>query len=312
MFDAGRIAKLDRFTRAAVGFTALVCIAAPLYSPLSLDLSGTALPIAAFVLMVALALIYGRRRPAPRLAAAAAMTADLIAFGLVFGTASYLAAAADRPMMAATFSVADRRLGFDWQVYVPFVRATPPLAALLHFGYTMMVAQLGLIVVVFALLGRFQWLRIAVDAFGLMALAAILLSGLLPAVDADVYFGISVPRMTPHGWIAGFQRVQDFLNLRDGYLTQIPVVDATGIVTFPSFHTMCGFLFTVAFAQFRYLRWPAVALNALLIAATPVEGGHYFIDILAGMALASTILAIVLGYVRERAPAPSLAFAAAK
>jgi hypothetical protein len=312
MFDAERIARLDRLTRGLVGLTALVCIAAPLYSGLNLDLSGTALPLASLVLMAGLALVYGRWRPAPRIAAAAAMTADLIAFGLVFGAASYLAAAAHRPMRAAEFAAADHFLGFDWQAYVAFVRATPVLSGLLHFGYTTMVAQLGLIVVAFALLGRFEWLRIAVDAFGLMALTAILFSGLFPAVDADVYFGAALPQMTPHGWIAGLQRVQDFLNLRDGYLVQIPVIDTTGIVTFPSFHTMCGFLFAAAFAQIRLLRWPAVALNGLLIAATPVEGGHYFIDLIVGLGLAAAILAAILAYVRVRAPVPALAFAAAE
>ena len=69
--------------------------------------------------------------------------------------------------------------------------------------------------------------------------------------------GAALPQMTPHGWIAGLQRVQDFLNLRDGFLVQIPVIDTTGIVTFPSFHTMCGFLFAATLAQIRWLRWPA-------------------------------------------------------
>ena len=241
MFDADRIAKLDMFTRCAVGVTALVCVATPLYSHLSLDLRGTALPVLTLVLMAVLALIYGRWRPAPRIAAAAAMTADLIAFGLVLGAASYLAAAAGRPLMAAQFAAADHWLGFDWQVYVPFVRAVPMLKALLHFGYTMMVQQLGLLVIAFTLLGRFQWLRISVDAFGLMALTVIILSGFFPAADADVYFGAMVPQMTPEGWIAGLQRVQDFLNLRDGFLVQIPVIDTTGIVTFPSFLRCAAF-----------------------------------------------------------------------
>jgi membrane-associated phospholipid phosphatase len=215
-------------------------------------------------------------------------------------------------LRAAQFAAADHWLGFDWRADVPFVRAVPTLNALLHFGYTMMVQQLGLLVIAFTLLGRFQWLRISVDAFGLMALTAIILSGFFPAVDADVYFGARVPQMTPQEWIAGLQRVQDFLNLRDGFLVQIPVIDTTGIETFPSFHTMCGFLFAVAFAQTRLLRWPAVAVNVLLIAATPVEGGHYFIDILAGIAVAAAILSAICAYVRVRDPAPTFALAAAE
>ena len=62
----------------------------------------------------------------------------------------------------------------------------------------------------------------------------------------------------------------------------------------------------------RLLRWPAVAINALLIAAIPVEGGHYFIDMLVGIALAAAILAAIFAYVRVRDPAPALALAAAE
>jgi len=33
-----------------------------------------------------------------------------------------------------------------------------------------------------------------------------------------------------------------------------------------------------------YVRWPAIALNAALIAATSIDGAHYFIDLVGGAA----------------------------
>ena len=41
----------------------------------------------------------------------------------------------------------------------------------------------------------------------------------------------------------------------------------------------------------RWLRWWAVALNALLIASTPIDGAHYAIDLIAGAILAVVAIA---------------------
>jgi len=35
------------------------------------------------------------------------------------------------------------------------------------------------------------------------------------------------------------------------------------------------------------LRWFGLALNGLMIAATPIDGSHYFIDVFAGLTIAS-------------------------
>jgi mono/diheme cytochrome c family protein len=40
------------------------------------------------------------------------------------------------------------------------------------------------------------------------------------------------------------------------------------------------------------LRLPALALNGLLVASTPLDGGHYLVDVLGGLALAGGLLAL--------------------
>ena len=59
-----------------------------------------------------------------------------------------------------------------------------------------------------------------------------------------------------------------------------------GLISFPSFHTICGVLFSWAVWPVRRLRWWVVALNALLIAAVPIEGAHYFVDAIGGAVVA--------------------------
>jgi membrane-associated phospholipid phosphatase len=36
----------------------------------------------------------------------------------------------------------------------------------------------------------------------------------------------------------------------------------------------------------KYLRWVAALLNVAMVAATPIDGGHYFSDVIAGTAVA--------------------------
>lgn len=309
MFDKARIARLDLLTRATLGVAALVCLTVPLYTKITLDLTDTALPVLVILIMAAIAIIYGKWRGAPRLSAGAAMCADLVAASLVLGTASYLAAAAGRPMAAAQFAAMDQAMGFDWKAYTGFIEARPWLKNTLFAAYMTMALQLGILVVYFAIRGRLDWLRLTLNTFILAAIITIAISALLPAVDADVTFGKYQAVMTAQGWSTGGLRANHFLNLHDGFMTRIPVMEATGIVTFPSFHTVCGVLFTICFAQIRFCLWPAAIVNALLIAATPIEGGHYAVDALAGTALCLIVFVALRTYASAPAAqaAPALA-----
>lgn len=70
----------------------------------------------------------------------------------------------------------------------------------------------------------------------------------------------------------------------------------TGLIFFPSFHAAGAVMFIRSWWQFRRLRWLMLPLNLMLIAAAPVFGLHYFVDLLGGIAVAvvSIILAEVL------------------
>jgi uncharacterized membrane protein len=49
---------------------------------------------------------------------------------------------------------------------------------------------------------------------------------------------------------------------------------------------------TAALWPVRYLRWAAVILNTAMLIATPIDGSHYFSDVLAGVVLAALSLLI--------------------
>jgi membrane-associated phospholipid phosphatase len=80
--------------------------------------------------------------------------------------------------------------------------------------------------------------------------------------------------------------------LRAGTFRSIPLDNLEGLITFPSFHTAGAIMFIWALRKVPYVRWPAIALNAALIAATPIDGAHYFIDLVGGAVVAFAAIAM--------------------
>ena len=60
---------------------------------------------------------------------------------------------------------------------------------------------------------------------------------------------------------------------------------------FPSFHMALAILFTWGFWRIPVARWIALALNVAMAAATPLSGGHYFVDLIAGAVVALVCIA---------------------
>jgi len=302
MYDQVRIKTLDLITRGALGLAALVCLLVCRTSALSLDLSGTFGPLVALLAMAAIAIAYAPiRRNAPRLSVAATLAADLIAYSLVLGTFSYVAAASPRPLIHPTLAAIDRSLGFDWLAYYRFIQAHPRWASLLSLAYDGMIVEIGLVALVLYATRADAQLRILLNVFALAALVAISMSAAFPALEALSYFGIYPLVQTSQAPVTGIDRADDFLAMHFGTMTTIPIVAAKGIVCFPSFHTACAVIAAFCAYPVRWLRWPILVWSLLLIAATPVDGGHYLIDVIVGFAIAIGLCALLVAYARPRA-----------
>jgi membrane-associated phospholipid phosphatase len=67
-------------------------------------------------------------------------------------------------------------------------------------------------------------------------------------------------------------------------------VGSEGIITFPSLHAALAVIVAAVLWPIPVLRWPVLGVNALMLAATPIDGSHYFIDVVAGIVLALACL----------------------
>jgi PAP2 superfamily len=222
---------------------------------------------------------------------------------IIFATAllaplSYVAAAVNLPLQDANLHAVDLALGLDWRAYVDFVNDRLLLARWLHVGYTMIGWPIFFTPLVLAATGRYLRLQEFVCAFTLALAATVIISGLVPAIGVFYHLGLNVTyfvNIDPGAYLA---QLKDLPVVRDGSLRRLELLGLSGLVTFPSFHAASALLYTWAFWPVRWFRPVVVISNGAMLASTPIVGGHYFIDIFAGLAIA--VLAIMAAKVLSR------------
>jgi hypothetical protein len=259
---------------------------------LSLDIASAVLPALSCAVLEGLATFYSTRRPEPRFAVSLSGLAQIIAFSACAALLSYAVAATGGPLWDGTFEAADLSLGLDWLAYLHGFNDHPRLSLLLSLAYRSLMPQMIVLVIVLGFGGHLRAVPQVALAFMIAALTTVLVSGLTPAVAMFVHLGLrpeDFPGLNP---AAAYVHFADLTGLRDGTLRVISLDRVEGIITFPSFHAALGVLFVRYFWMSKLTRWPGLVLNAMLIAATPIDGGHYFVDVGAGAVIAVAAIAI--------------------
>jgi membrane-associated phospholipid phosphatase len=281
--------ELDRFIWMIVAAVGAAVLVAPAISNFRIGWPSFAMPVATCAALLAGNWFYRVRRVDPRLASALGCTAQIIAFGAVGAPLSYLAASFNLPLQDGLFDALDRALGFDWSTLFGFITARPVLATVLRAAYVSFTVQASLVVLALALFGQLLWLRVFVLSFILTALVTIAVSAMLPGVGAWELHGMP---SSPDSVIPIAQSsLPVFHALRDGTLRQLVAFGAEGIITFPSLHAALGLILMAALWPVAGLRWIAIAVNVVMIAATPVDGMHYLVDVTAGLLIAPACIA---------------------
>jgi hypothetical protein len=285
MNEIAIVRRLDRLIWVLVASVAAIGLAAPVASNFRIEWGTFATPALACTFLAALGWFYGRWRTEPRLASGLGCTAQVVAFAAVGAPLSYLAAAADLPLQDHALVALDRLLGLDWRALLAWMNARHWLHAVLHPIYSSLTLQMTIAVLCLAFSGRLIWLRIYTLAFIFAALATIAISALWPAAGAWPHFGLTSAD-SPHLVPAVSTSWPVFFGLRDGSLRSLVAVGSEGIITFPSLHAALAVILIAALWPIAALRWVALGLNLIMLAATPIDGSHYFVDVMAGIAIA--------------------------
>jgi hypothetical protein len=204
--------------------------------------------------------------------------------GALGALASYAIAAMTTFYADDLLAAADRALGFDWVGLYRLTAQYPFLSRLGQFGYASIFVSPMALMIALHWTGRSIGARRFLFAFGLSLAVTLLIFALMPARAALAHHIGAHPAYMP---ASGLGHVEVIEALRSGRFTRVDISFVVGLIAFPSFHTASAILFIWAAWPIRWLRGPMLATNLLMLAATPIEGGHYLIDLAGGAVVAA-------------------------
>jgi hypothetical protein len=208
-------------------------------------------------------------------------------FAVALAIYSYVVATLRMPMWDLQFARMDAALGFNWMAGFALVTSNRIAVYLLEHAYNSIFIQIFASIAYFAMVGRSDRNRELLWIGMLSALITTSLSGFFPALGP--FLKADMP---------AWSRV--LVTIRDGSLSNLTLHDMTGIVTFPSFHTVLAVLLVYVHRPPLRSFVPFAILNGVMLVAIPFAGHHYLVDMIAGAGVAAISIAVVQWAMRLR------------
>ena len=242
------------------------------------------------LLTVALAaggVFYDRVRRDEKLAAMLFGTSFLIGMSASFSVLNYLLLTIAGHRIDAPLAAIDRALGVDWPALMSFVAHYPLTNMVLQLVYISVLPQLALLTVALGFKGRPEQIYALCLSVAAGAAIAIATWTVAPSFGAFSVYDLP-PSVANHMALAldGHYAHQLIALLAHGP-GRISPSEAQGLIGFPSYHAVLAMLVVWHARKLPVIRWIALVLNAVVLVATPIQGGHHVVDVLAGFAVAA-------------------------
>lgn len=277
-----------------LGLTGLLMLPLQLFDPFAWSVRSLIAPCGFALLLGLIAHYYTRHRPDPKISAMVTGLQVMMLFSAAGASLSYMIAARGGAMWDRQLMLWDHAVGLDWLGWMHWVNDHPLFALTINLAYRMLIPQMIVLILILGLSGRLAALRVVMQAAMIAGLTIILLSGLLPSAGTYTYYDLNpadYPNLHP---AAAFLHMADLTGLRDGTLRLLTLDRMEGIITFPSYHGALAVIFCWGFsrASIAPVRYAGMTIALLTLIATPVDGGHYFSDVIAGVLIAAISLAV--------------------
>ena len=193
------------------------------------------------------------------------------------------------PMADDLLASWDEAFGFQWLAYAEFIAAyqftiVPMKYAYMYFYFAVIAVALEA-----SLVGHFSRCQELLALTLMSAVTASLISCLFPARAAMDFYANEALRLQFDS-NAGIFHLKQLMALRGSDPIILEPTALAGLSTFPSFHTAAGILIVYSCRGNSIRLAAGTAYSAIMIASTPLFGGHYFVDLIAGTALAIAMI----------------------
>jgi hypothetical protein len=232
-------------------------------------------------------IFYERIRKDERLAAMLFGTSFLLAMSASFSVLNYLLLTVAGPRIDLQLAAIDRAMGVDWPAMIAFVANYPITNAVLQLVYVSVLPQIALLLIAIGLIGKPQ--RIYALSLSVACGAAVSIAVWTAAPSFGAFSVYDLPQSVS-GHIAlaldGHYAKQLVALLAHGP-GHISPSDAKGLIGFPSYHAALALIVVWYARELPVIRWIVAGLNAVVLIATPIQGGHHVIDVVAGAGVAA-------------------------
>jgi len=191
-----------------------------------------------------------------------------------------------------SLSAIDNALGISWIGYLLWVDNHPWLVWLMDFCYDSLTPT-SILVSIFILLsfGQARMFEF-ICLFAFTAVACSIIGAAFPAKAAAIFYEVRPEMFTHIDVLAGTYHIPFLEALRVDTHHNFHMIALPGLTTFPSFHTAMGILIIYCSRGKTVFSAVAYAYAVIMIAATPVFGSHYFIDLFAGLMVTLVVIAV--------------------
>ena len=196
---------------------------------------------------------------------------------------SYEAASETSGFYDAALEHFDQLLHFNWLALYMLVVEHPVLQRAGAIAYGSVFLTPWVLIGWHAWHGQKAHARQFLTTFWLASVMTLLLFPLFPARGALEFLWHGPVQYMPTN---GLYQGEIIPALRKHAISKIDLGSVRGLVCAPSFHTVCAVIFIVSAWPIMALRRFLVPLNAAMLLAIPVEGGHYLSDMILGAIVA--------------------------
>ncbi len=182
------------------------------------------------------------------------------------------------PLTDQTLAAADRFIYFDWLTVLKLFDRFPQLDALLKGAYQSIHVQIILILVALALTQQLERLYRFLMATNMALLITCVVAVFLPALGPYELLNLTAADHPNISVITGAKMTEPILWIRAGVFGDPGPTIEIGLISFPSFHAATAAIYMWATWRTPIIRWISLALNTLMLIATPIHGSHYLVD----------------------------------
>lgn len=249
---------------------------------INVNLSNYNLSVGFALVMVAVGQFYRHVRKAERIALPTHILALFVAYSVPSSLFNLLLLPRPSAPIDATLVQMDAWLGYSWPAACAWVAQYPYLSDTLRQVYLLTLAQILFMFLFLGMANDRRQLHAAALGTVFATLMTIFCWALFPSSGASSYWTLApdidriVRPVVNSAYGAELNRL-----LVEG-VKDISTLKTTGLVGFPSFHTVMALMSLIAVWPYKPLRFALILVNALLLPAILIHGGHNLMDVFGG------------------------------